>query len=477
MSAFDLRVTLEEVLRATHGTLVRGGTAPVLAGVSTDSRRIPAGGLFIGLPGERFDGSEYGAQALLAGAAAVVVSREKAELAVRGSPSGAVISVDAPLLALGLLARWHRRRMPARVIAITGSNGKTTTKEMLAAALSGAGPTLATEGNLNNEIGAPLTLLGLREEHRFAAIEIGMNHEGEIGRLTAMVEPHVGVVTCAAEVHVEALGSLEGVSRAKGELYHGLALDAVAVANLDDAPMRERARWAGRKTLWFGHAEQADVRIVKTISHDARGLRLLVRAFGRERELTLPVVGLHNAMNACAAYAAAHAVGVGFEAIEQGLATARPPGRRLRLTNIPSSGATLLDDCYNANPASTIAALRTLSELAPEAHRIAVLGDMRELGNTEEQGHREVGKAAAAAKLKLLVAFGPASRHLADAARDAGLPGDRILHTEDPAAAAARVRASLGTHDLVLVKASRGTRLERVSDLLAPPTDVPAETH
>lgn len=470
----DLRVTLDEVVRATGATVLRASSSPlVLAGVSTDSRKIPAGGLFLGIPGERFDGSDYGAQALFAGAAAVLVSREKASAAL-GSTTGAVLAVDSTLQALGLLARWHRRRMPARVIAISGSNGKTTTKEMTAAALAEAGPTLATEGNLNNEVGAPLTLLALRAHHRYAVIEIGMNHEGEIGRLTAMVEPHVGLVTCAAAVHLEALGDVEGVSRAKGELYTGLALDAVAVANVDDAPMRARAKWAGRKTLWFGRGPEADVRLVEVLSHDRRGLRVRLRAFGEDRELSLPLVGLHNAMNACAAYAAASAVGLDAAAIARGLARARPPGRRLRLSEIPSTGATLLDDCYNANPASTLAAVQTLCELAPENHRIAVLGDMRELGTHEQAGHREVGRAAAAARVKLLVAFGPASRELARAALDAGLAADRILHTDDPEAAAARVRASLGTQDLVLVKASRGTRLERVSDLLVPST---AEGH
>jgi UDP-N-acetylmuramoyl-tripeptide--D-alanyl-D-alanine ligase len=473
--AETLRLTLDEVRDATGAELVRGdGAAPVLEGLGTDSRRVVRRGLFVGLPGEKFDGSDYAPAAVEAGAAAVLVSRAKwPEL--RGRLGGAAVLLsDSPLLALGLLARWHRRRMPAKVVAITGSNGKTTTKEMLRCALEEAGPTLATEGNLNNEIGAPLTLLGLRPEHAYAAIEIGMNHEGEIGRLTAMVQPDVGVVTNAAGVHVEALGSVENVSRAKGELYHGLALDGLVVANADDPLMHERARWAGRKTSWFGTAG-VDVRLAEILSHDARGLRCRLEHRARSYDVTLPVVGLHNAMNACAAFAAAVGVGVPPERVIRGLTRARPPGRRLRLTPIPGAGATLLDDCYNANPASTIAALKTLAELAPDAsNRIAVIGDMRELGGDEMAGHREVGLVAARGGLKLLVAFGAASRHVASAARDAGLPAAQVLHTDDPAAAADRVRAALGEGDLVLVKASRGTRLERVSELLAPTA---AETH
>ena len=466
--------TLGEVLAATGATLVSGGSVPpgraVLRGLTTDSRAILAGGLFIGLPGERFDGSDFAAQALAQGAGAVLVSDSKAVEVVRAAGGkGVVLAHASPLRALGLFARWHRRRLPAKVVAITGTNGKTTTKEMLRHALGAVGPTLATEGNLNNEIGAPLTLLGLRPSHRFAAIEIGMNHEGEIGRLTAIVSPDVGLVTCAAAVHVEVLGTVENVSRAKGELYTGLSLEGVAVANADDPLMSERARWAGRRTLWFGTSETAEYRLVRTVSHDARGLLVELREGSHTYDVRLPLVGLHNAMNAAAAFAAGRALGLDPEALVAGLSRARPPGRRLLLTPVPGADATLLDDCYNANPHSTVAALRTLVDLAPAGKRFAVLGDMRELGADEERGHREVGAAAAASGLELLVAFGPASRLLADEAETQGIPADRVVRTEDPAAAAEAVRARLVPGALVLVKASRGTRLERVSDLLAPP--------
>jgi len=468
ISADVLSLSLEEVIEATGARRVRGAGGPPLTGLSTDTRHPVPGGLFIGLRGERFDGSSYGAAALEAGAGAVVVSEPHAAAAAAASGDGAVLAVDDTTRALGLLARWHRRRTAARVVGVTGSNGKTTTKEMLAAVLSAAGETLATEGNLNNEIGVPLTLLRLRPRHRYAVIEMGMNHEGEIGRLAATALPEVGVVTCAAAVHVEALGSVEGVSRAKGELFTGLALDGVAVANADDPLVAERARWAGRRTLWFGQAEQADVRLVGVRWHDHRGLGLDVSVEGRPLLVTLPVVGLHNAYNACAALAAALALGLPVEPAVAALRTARPPGRRLRLSPMAATGASLLDDCYNANPASSVAALQTLAALVAPEHRLAVLGDLRELGDYEAAGHREVGVAAAEAGLRLLVAFGPASRHTAAAALEAGLPAERIICTDDPAEAAARVRERLSKGDLVLVKASRGTRLERVSDLLAP---------
>lgn len=474
MSAKTLELTVDDVLAATGGKLVASWTGSrALKGVTTDSRDVPKGSLFIGVPGERFDGSDFAVGAAEKGAGAVIVSREKSA-AAKDVRSAAVIEVDSTIRALELLARWHRRRMPAQIIAVTGSNGKTTTKEMIAAALSETGLTLATEGNLNNEIGAPLTLLALRPEHRFAVIELGMNHEGEIARLTAMVEPHVGVVTMAAAVHVEGLGSLENVSRAKAELYHGLSLEGVVVANANDPHMRERARWAGRKTVWFGGEPPADVRIFGFTRHDRNGLAFEANVMNETRTVELPVVGTHNAMNACAAIAAALSVGAGLDSILKGLARARPPGRRLRLSPIPGLDATLLDDCYNANPSSAIAALATLTELAPEGHRIAVMGDMRELGTEEAAGHRSVGITASHSGLKLLVAFGPASKDIAAGALASGMPADRILQTEDPSAAAERVRAVLDAGDLVLIKASRGTRLERVSDLLAPPS---AEQH
>lgn len=468
MSIGSLRLGIDDIVVATGGELVRRG-ATTSVGVTTDSRRIVPEILFIGLRGESFDGSAFAAQAAAQGAAAVVVERSHVASVLDGSSNASVIAVDSGVRALGLLAGWHRARMPARVVALTGSNGKTTTKEMLAAILRQQGSTLATEGNLNNEIGAPLTLLNLTLDHRFAVVELGMNHEGEIARLASFVRPEVGVVTNVAAVHVEHFAEgIAGISHAKGELFHALSLAGVAVANADDPWVMARALAAGRRTITFGRDEHADVRLVEVLSHDGRGLRVGVEVQGRPAQWQLPVVGLHNALNACAAAAAALALGLSADQIAGGLATARPPGRRLRLSPIGATGATLLDDCYNANPASTLAALQTLEELAPQPHRIAVLGDMRELGCQEEAGHREVGRRAAEAGLKRLVAFGPASRFVADEAMACGLAPDRVLVTDDPAKAAEAVRASLSANDVVLVKASRGTRLERVSELLAP---------
>lgn len=470
MSIESLQLSVEDVVEATGGELVRRGSANATTGVTTDSRRVSKDALFIGLRGESFDGSKYAADAAHQGASTVVVERRWVESTLASNMAASVISVDSGVRALGLLAAWHRSKMPARIIALTGSNGKTTTKEMLASILKNAHPTLATEGNLNNEVGAPLTLLNLTPEHRYAVVELGMNHEGEIARLASVVRPDVGLVTNVAEVHVEHFDEgIAGVSHAKGELFHALSLSGTAVANADDEWVMKRALAAGRKTLTFGHAPDADVRLVEVLSHDGAGLRLCVEFGGQQHEWRLPVVGLHNAMNACAAAAAALAFGLSADLIADGLTTARPPGRRLRLSPIGETGAALLDDCYNANPASTVAALRTLCELARPLSRIAVVGDMRELGAQEEEGHRLVGRVAADSSLKLLVAFGDASRFVADEAARRGCSADRIVVTNDPETAADAVRAVLSRNDVVLVKASRGTRLERVSDLLTSP--------
>lgn len=458
---------LADVVAACDGALARGGKLAPITGVTTDSRAIGKGNLFVALSGDRFDGHAFVAQVAAAGAAGAVVRRgfvPPAEL-----PAGfGLVEVDDPLRALGALAKTHRRRFPnLPLVAVTGSNGKTTTKELAAAAMTGAfGVTLRTEGNLNNEIGLPLTLLRLDGSHQAAVVELGMNHAGEIDRLTRFAEPKAGLVTCAQPVHLEGLGSVEAVAKAKGELFFALPRGAIAVPNLDDALVAAEAKASGRALFGYGVAADAAVRLTRIVSHDRHGLSLEVSVRGGEPAfLRVPLVGRHNALNACGALALTLAAGGALDAALSGLSQAQGFPRRLQLRPA-RDGFTVLDDCYNANPPSMIAAVRTLRELAGAAPAIAVLGDMRELGAYEEAGHREAGAAAAAAELHALVAFGPRARALADAARAAGLPEGRVLTTEDPAEALAFVRARASKEALVLVKASRGTQLERVADPL-----------
>lgn len=460
---------LADVAAATGGGLLRGDKLLALEGVCTDSRTVAPGNLFVALAGESFDGHHFLPAAATAGAAAAVV-RRGAPLPGGLPETFGLVAVDDTQRALGALARTHRRRFPELIAgAITGSNGKTTTKELTAAILEASfGPTLKTLGNLNNEIGLPLTLLGLDASHAAAAIEMGMSNPGEIDRLARIAEPRAGLVTCAQPVHLEGLGSVEAVARAKGELYRALPPGAVAVANLDDPLTSREAFASGRPVITYGGPAHpsADVRLVRIVSHDRRGLAFEVSFRGGEPAFVrVPLVGLHNAQNACAALALGLALGAPPDRMLDGLTRARGFTRRLELRPAPG-GVTVLDDCYNANPVSAVAAVRTLRELAGAGRAFAVLGDMLELGSYEAEGHREVGRAAAAAHLDGLVAFGPRSTELAAAAVEHGLPADRLLVTAAPEEALAWLRARLAEGDLVLFKASRGTRLERIADPL-----------
>lgn len=456
------RFSLVEIAAATKGVLRGAPQDLVVEGVSTDSRALPPGALFVALRGERFDGHAFLEQARQRGATAALVAAD-AELSEASLP---LVVVADTLEALGALARLHRERFPELpVAAITGSNGKTTTKELAAAALEEAfGSVLRTQGNLNNEIGVPLTLFGLGPDHRAAVIEMGMNQPGEIGRLTAIARPTAGLVTCVHAVHLAGLGTLEGVAKAKGELFHGLGPEATAVANFDDPLVLAEARASGRPLLTFG-GPGADVALLRILSHDADGLAFELSIHGGPaRQLRLPLVGLHNAGNACAALALGLALGGDEDRLLAGLEKAEGFARRLERKAAPG-GITVLDDCYNANPTSTLAALSTAGEIAG-GRILAVLGDLRELGDEEERGHRQVGEAAAKLGVAGLVAFGPLARGIASSAEAAGLPAESILHTESPEEAVDWLRARMRPGDLILCKGSRGVRLERVVDPL-----------
>jgi len=462
------RFTVDQISWAAGARIVERGSAVELTGVSTDSRAAAPGALFVGLRGESFDGSRFAGDAVRGGCRAALVP-EDAAARVAGELRGlsaAILAAADTGRALGSLAHAHRARMgDLRAVAITGSTGKTSTKELVASVLATAGATLKTEGNLNNEVGVPLTLLRLEPEHRFAAIECGMNHPGEIARLAAWADPEVALVTNVGPVHLEGCGSLEGVAFAKGELFHALRPSGTAVANVDDPRVLEQARLSRRRLVGFGRADGADVRILDA-RHAGAGVETRLRLpDGSERSVRLQLIGLHNALNAAAAAAAGWALGLDGEAIERGLAQARTPGRRMRPVGL-NRMRLLLDDCYNANPASTAAALATLTELARGRGRaVAVLGDMLELGPTELALHREVGRKAAG--VSLLVAFGQRARALREAAVEAGLRAADALTTDDPAEAARIVEERTGPGDVILVKGSRGMKMERISDALA----------
>jgi len=446
-------LTLAGLARCGEGRLI--GEDRVFDCISTDSRSLPAGALFVALRGERFDGHEFANAAAARGAGGLLVERPLPIALPQ-------VVVPDTLGALTACARAHRRRFRSPVVAVTGSNGKTTTKEMLGAILSRKGPCLITKGNLNNHIGVPLTLLDLRQEHRHAVIEMGANHRGEIAHLVSIAEPDIGLVTNAGAAHLEGFESLDGVAAGKGELFAGLPSAGVAVINADD---RYASSWrsaaAGRRLLTFGVEQPADFtaqHIVTSIeSNGPRQQFDLMSPVGTE-SVRLDLAGLHNLRNALGAAAAAHAAGADLSDIAAGLAAVRPVKGRLEFRRA-INGALLVDDSYNANPASVRAGLDTFRGVA--GARWLVLGDMMELGSGADQLHAEIGRYAREAGIDRLLAFGPKSRFAVDAFGPGG------TWFEDIDDLIAEARQSLVPDVVVLVKGSRANRLERVTAALA----------
>jgi len=424
--------------------------------VSTDTRSLAPGSLFVAIRGERFDGNDYVAAAAERGAVGALVSRQ-------GAARVAQIAVADTRLAFADMARAWRGNFAIPVVAVTGSAGKTTVKELCAAILGVSRKICLTEGNLNNDIGVPLILMRLDASHEALVIELGANHAGEIANLGAMVEPTIAVITMAGPAHLEGFGSLEGVARAKGELIDSLPADGVAVLNADDRFFPEWRRRAGdRPVLSFGFAASADVRLDGAAEVSGAGSRFtIVMPRDRRIEVRLPLLGRANVGNALAAAAAASAAGASDADIRQGLAKARAVKGRMH--PLPGrGGATLIDDSYNANPSAARAALDFLATCGGE--RIFVLGDMLELGAEAESLHAGVGDYARE-RCDHFVAVGKLA---ARAAESFGAGAERFATLE---AAAPGLLDALGPGVTVLVKASRSMGLDRLVALLAEPAE------
>ncbi|MEY6431713.1 UDP-N-acetylmuramoyl-tripeptide--D-alanyl-D-alanine ligase [Thioalkalicoccus limnaeus] len=445
---------LTDLCDCVGGRLVGADTA--IAAVGTDSRRDCAGELFVALRGERFDGHDFVPAAITRGAAAVMVDHE--------------LPVDRPQcvvtdtrIGLGRAAAAWRARFAGTVVAITGSNGKTTCKEMVAAILAQTGSVRATRGNLNNDIGMPLTLLGAREE-RFLVLEMGANRAGEIGYLAAIGRPHAALITNAGRAHLEGFGSVEGVARAKGEIASGLPSDGVFVVPAESpyVPLW-RVLASGRQVLTFGLNPSADVsadpeRIHVTWEADGFRTSFEVRHGAEHWPVALRLAGQHNVLNALAAMALTRAVGAPIEAIQAGLASVRPVAGRLN-PRPGVAGCRLIDDSYNANPDSVAAAISVLEGWPGRRH--LVLGDLGELGPDAERLHGEIGAAAKAAGITALHAVGCLSAAAAVAF------GAGAHHHSDQAGLITALRSVLGADDLVLVKGSRLAGMERVVQALS----------
>ena len=450
-----------DVARVTGGRLLRSSDRPIRGG-AVDSRQVEPGQAFVALPGERTDGHAFLERAASAGAGALIVSRPLDAAGIEALGDVTIVLVRDGLLALGALAAAWRRRFAPLVVGITGSIAKTSTKEAVATVLGRRFTTLRSEGNRNNEIGLPLTLLRLGPEHEAAVLEMGMYIGGEIADLAAMAAPRIGVVTAVQPVHLSRIGTLDAIERAKAELVEALPTDGAAILNADDPRVARMAAVTAARALTYGFDPGADVGAEAVVSAGAAGMRFTLRIGGIRRPVTTPVLGRHGVHNGLAAAAVGSAAGCTLDEIAAGLAAGWAAPHRDRL--VRAGDVTILDDSYNASPGSVLAALDLLATL-PASRRIAVLGEMLELGGAHDSGHREVGRAAAPL-VALLVVVGTGAGALAEGAIEGGLAADRILRAGDADAALDLLRPRLRVGDTVLVKGSRGIALDGLVDRL-----------
>jgi UDP-N-acetylmuramoyl-tripeptide--D-alanyl-D-alanine ligase len=454
--AAPLALNWADLVAGTAGRAPSGAPAEPLTGVSIDSRTLAAGQVYFAIHGPRFDGHEFLHDVMARGAAAAVVHREAA------SPEGLpLVRVADTTRALADLARYVRRAASIPVAVVTGSAGKTTTKEMTASLLAARGSVLKTEGNLNNQYGLPLTLLRLDAEHAFAVLELGMSAPGELRALSKIAEPDVAVITNVGPAHLEFFASVDAIAAAKAEVFEGLRPDGIAVLNGDDPRLRRIGESLGQRVLWFGRGRGHHVGALNEQATPF-GMRFDLRLESRSVEVALPLVGPHFVMDFLAAAAVAHALGVSAEAIATAATTLRAVRHRGDVRRL-EQGLTLIDDCYNSSPDALAAALEALS-LAGPRRRVAILGDMLELGPQGPDLHRAAGERAARSA-EVLVAVGPLARGFLDGARRAGMAETALVSFPDAEAAEAAALL-LEPGDAVLVKGSRGVHLESVVEAI-----------
>jgi UDP-N-acetylmuramoyl-tripeptide--D-alanyl-D-alanine ligase len=455
-----VRLSLQEILKATGGQLASSADpALVISGVSTDTRTLRAGELFVPLRGPRADGHDFIVEAFRRGATAALAARPVAGL----PPARVVIRVDDTLRALGHIAAAYRRTLAVTVVGITGSVGKTTTAQLCAAILAQAMPVAATKEDWNAEIGVPLTLLGVSPQHRVVVLEMGMRGLGQIAELVEMASPSIGVVTSVGESHLEFLGSLENIARAKGELVAGLPPDGVAVLNRDDAMVAGLAKLARGRVLTYGLDGAADVTAAE-VRFEAAGMVFRLTARGAHADVHLPAWGRHNVSNALAAATVAVALGLDVAPIAAGCASWTPS--KMRLQPLRAGSVLILNDAYNASPASAHAAFDVLEEVGRGRRMLAVLGAMKELGPQSAELHRAVGADVARRHISALLTVGDGADAIGEGAASGGMDRARIAHVSTVAEASTRLRAMLQPGDVVLVKGSRAVEMERIVETL-----------
>jgi UDP-N-acetylmuramoyl-tripeptide--D-alanyl-D-alanine ligase len=452
------KLTLSQIAKFAGGAISAGDAAAIISRVSTDSRTLQSGDFFVPLRGESFDGHKFIEQAVERGAAGAMV-----EETWKGNPSAdfGLVRVPDTLVGYQALAANYRKSLPLKVIAITGSNGKTSTKDFVAATIAKKFRVTKTEGNFNNHVGLPQTMLEANHDDEIAVWEIGMNHPGEVAALAKLAGPDIAIVTNVGIAHIEFMGSREAIAEEKGALAEAIGEDGIVILNADDQFSETIAKRTRARIVLAG-IENGSVR-ASEVSQSATGSEFTILEGAHRCRAQLPVPGMHMVQNAMLAIAAGRAFGLSLEECAVGLASTPLTKARLQIKEI--NGIQFIDDSYNANPDSMKAALRTLIELDADGRRIAVLGEMGELGDESERGHREVGEAAAALRVDELIAVGAIGATIARAARKAGL--EKSIAVDSPEEAAQLLGENASPGDLILVKGSRSARMERVLEAFA----------
>ena len=450
------KLSLAEVAQVT-GAEVNSDAEIFFEGVSTDSRKISTGELFVALKGENCNGESFAKDALKKGAAAVLVSKIAKRL-----PEGVVLKVDDTLEAYRQIAGAWRNRFNIPVVAVTGSNGKTTTKDLTAAALDALGHVQKTSGNFNNEVGVPMTLLELNDKHKAAVVEIGMRGLGQIKSLAEVVRPTIGIITNVSETHIEILGSIENIAKAKGELVEAIQEGGTIILNADNQytlAMKNLVR-DGVRVLTYSLEKDADF-IAKNILIGSVSTEFTLSFKGKEYDFEIPMLGRHNVSNALAAIAAGFAVGLTFSELQRGFSTLTTT--KMRYEVIRRDGLTIINDAYNASPASMRAAIKTTAEVY-DGRLIAVLGDMLELGDISERVHRELGAELVENKFDTLITLGELGKFIAAGALDAGLKNVYSFDTHEDVAK--KILELVREGDTILFKASHVMHMEKIIELI-----------
>ena len=450
------KLSLKEIVQVT-GAEVNSDAEIFFEDISTDSRKIQSGELFVAIKGEHINGESFAKDALKKGASAVLVSKTAKRV-----PEGVVLKVDDTLIAYRQIAGAWRDRFDIPIVAVTGSNGKTTTKDLTAAALNGLGHVQKTSGNFNNEIGVPMTLLELREKHNAAVVEIGMRGLGQIETLAEVVKPTIGIVTNVSEAHIELLGSIENIARAKGELVEAIKSGGTIILNADNRHTAEMKNLAGAgvNVMTYGLDNPADV-TARDILIGSVSTEFTLSYRGEDFDFEIPMLGRHNVSNSLAAIAAGLTVGLNVEEIQRGISTLTTT--KMRFEVIRRDGLTIVNDAYNASPASMRVAIKTTSEIY-SGRLIAVLGDMMELGEISERVHREIGAELVENKFDTLITLGELGKFIAAGAREAGLENVYTFDTHEDAAK--KILELVRDGDTILFKASHVMHMEKIIELI-----------